>query len=93
VNHSKLIGLIAIALFTVAASSLAFAEGVDPAPTPPEISIQKALAQIARKPDHVPYYYNALAMAYARRARETSRRCVLSKGRAERRQGARNFTQ
>jgi len=39
--------------------------------TPAEISIQKAQDQIAKKPDHVPYY-NSLAMAYARRARETS---------------------
>jgi tetratricopeptide (TPR) repeat protein len=40
-------------------------------PTPAEISIQKAKEQIARKPNHAPYY-NALAMAYARRARESS---------------------
>src|SRR5690349_23100448 len=39
--------------------------------TPAEISIQKAQEQIAKTPDHVPYY-NSLAMAYARRARETS---------------------
>jgi tetratricopeptide (TPR) repeat protein len=41
------------------------------AATPAEISIQKAEGEIAKKPD---YYapYNALAMAYARRARETS---------------------
>ncbi|MEO8051620.1 MAG: tetratricopeptide repeat protein, partial [Acidobacteriota bacterium] len=39
--------------------------------TPAEISIQKAQEQIVKKPDHVPYY-SALAMAYARRARETS---------------------
>jgi tetratricopeptide (TPR) repeat protein len=39
--------------------------------TPAEISIQKAQEQIAKQPDHVPYY-NSLAMAYARRARETS---------------------
>ncbi len=40
-------------------------------PTPAEISIRKAEQDIARQPDHYPYY-NALAMAYARRARETS---------------------
>ncbi len=40
-------------------------------PTPAEISIQKAEQQIAQHPDHIPYY-SALAMAYARRARETS---------------------
>jgi len=39
--------------------------------TPAEISIQKAQEQIAKQPDHVPYYAS-LAMAYARRARETS---------------------
>jgi len=39
--------------------------------TPAEISIQKAQEQIAKQPDHVPYYVS-LAMAYARRARETS---------------------
>jgi tetratricopeptide (TPR) repeat protein len=39
--------------------------------TPAEISIRKAQEQIRQKPQHVPYY-NALAMAYARRARESS---------------------
>ncbi len=42
-----------------------------PALSPAEISIQKAQQEIQKKPDHYPYY-NALAMAYARRARETS---------------------
>jgi len=42
-----------------------------PALTPAQIGIQKAEAQIAKQPDHFAYY-NALAMAYARRARETS---------------------
>jgi tetratricopeptide (TPR) repeat protein len=41
------------------------------AETPAEVSIRKAQEEIAKKPDHAPYY-NALAMAYARRARETS---------------------
>jgi tetratricopeptide (TPR) repeat protein len=41
------------------------------AATPAETAIEKAQAEIAKRPDHVPYY-NALAMAYARRARETS---------------------
>jgi len=41
------------------------------AATPAETAIEKAKAEIARHPDHAPYY-NALAMAYARRARETS---------------------
>jgi tetratricopeptide (TPR) repeat protein len=39
--------------------------------SPAEISIQKAQEQIAKQPDHIPYYAS-LAMAYARRARETS---------------------
>jgi len=39
--------------------------------TPAETGIAKAEAQIARRPDYYPYY-NALAMAYARRARESS---------------------
>ena len=41
------------------------------ASTPAEMAIEKAQAEIAKHPDHAPYY-NALAMAYARRARETS---------------------
>jgi tetratricopeptide (TPR) repeat protein len=49
----------------VFAALAAFAE------TPAELSIRKAQEEIAKKPDHAPYY-NALAMAYARRARETS---------------------
>ncbi|BDC49481.1 hypothetical protein F183_A17970 [Bryobacterales bacterium F-183] len=39
--------------------------------SPAQISIQKAEAGIAKNPGHVPYH-NALAMAYARRAREIS---------------------
>jgi tetratricopeptide (TPR) repeat protein len=39
--------------------------------SPAEAGIQKAQAQIAKHPNHYPYY-NDLAMAYARRARETS---------------------
>ncbi|MCC6587648.1 MAG: hypothetical protein IT168_13205 [Bryobacterales bacterium] len=39
--------------------------------TPAERSIQKAQQMIAKSPNHVAYY-NALAMAFARRARETS---------------------
>ena len=41
------------------------------AATPAEIAIQKAQTAIATHPGHYPYY-NSLAMAYARRARETS---------------------
>ena len=41
------------------------------AATPAENAIQKAQAEIAKRPDFAPPY-NALAMAYARRARETS---------------------
>jgi len=39
--------------------------------TPAELSIRKAQEEIAKRPDHYAYY-NQLAMAYARRARETS---------------------
>jgi tetratricopeptide (TPR) repeat protein len=39
--------------------------------TPAETAIEKAQADIAKHPDHAPSY-NVLAMAYARRARETS---------------------
>lgn len=41
------------------------------AATPAELAIERARADIAKQPDHAPYY-NFLAMAYARRARETS---------------------
>jgi len=41
------------------------------AATPAENAIQKAQAEIAKRPDFAPSY-NALAMAYARRARETA---------------------
>ena len=41
------------------------------APTPAEISIRKAQEQIAKQPDRATDYAS-LAMAYARRARETS---------------------
>jgi tetratricopeptide (TPR) repeat protein len=41
------------------------------AATPAETAMERAQAEIAKHPDHAPYY-NALAMAYARRARETS---------------------
>lgn len=39
--------------------------------TPAETAIEKARTEIAKRPDHAAYY-NELAMAYARRARETS---------------------
>ncbi len=39
--------------------------------SPAEVSIKKAEAEIAKDPGHFAYY-NGLAMAYARRARETS---------------------
>ena len=41
------------------------------AATPAEMAIEKAQAEMAKHSDHAPYY-NVLAMAYARRARETS---------------------
>jgi tetratricopeptide (TPR) repeat protein len=54
----KLLTIILIATATFAA-------------TPAEMAIQRAETEIAKHPNHAPYY-NALAMAYARRARETS---------------------
>jgi tetratricopeptide (TPR) repeat protein len=41
------------------------------AATPAETAIKQAVGNIERQPGHYPYY-NTLAMAYARRARETS---------------------
>jgi tetratricopeptide (TPR) repeat protein len=41
------------------------------AATPAETAIEKAQAEVAKHPDHAAYY-NVLAMAYARRAREIS---------------------
>src|SRR5215469_6325431 len=41
------------------------------AATPAEMAIEKAQTEITRHANHAPYY-NVLAMAYARRARETS---------------------
>jgi tetratricopeptide (TPR) repeat protein len=41
------------------------------AATPAELAIQQAISRIAQQPAHYPYY-NTLAIAYARRARETS---------------------
>jgi tetratricopeptide (TPR) repeat protein len=52
-------------------SVLAATAALASAETPAEVSIRKAQEEIVKKPDHAPYY-NALAMAYARRARETS---------------------
>jgi tetratricopeptide (TPR) repeat protein len=59
-----LVGLASLAVCAQPAQTVA-------ALTPAEIGIQKAQEQIARQPDYVPYYAS-LAMAYARRARETS---------------------
>lgn len=47
------------------------AVAAEPAKSPAEISIQKAQDLIAKQPDRASYY-STLAMAYARRARETS---------------------
>jgi tetratricopeptide (TPR) repeat protein len=58
--------LTAALLFTFSALMLAATPE-----TPAETSIRKAQQEIAQHPDHAPYY-NSLAMAYARRARETS---------------------
>ncbi len=52
-------------------ASVAVCAQTAPAATPAEISIRKAEEQIAKQPNHVAYY-SGLAMAYARRARETS---------------------
>jgi len=67
-NHS-----LAICTLSVLASVAVCAQTAQTAAamSPAEISIQKAEAQIAKQPNHVPYYAS-LAMAYARRARETS---------------------
>src|ERR1019366_6024939 len=64
---------VAICALSVLASVAVCAQTAQTAATksPAEISIQKAQEQIAKQPDHVPYYAS-LAMAYARRARETS---------------------
>jgi tetratricopeptide (TPR) repeat protein len=59
-----LVGLASVAVWAQPAQTAATR-------SPAEISIQKAQEQIAKQPDYVPYYAS-LAMAYARRARETS---------------------
>lgn len=61
----------AVLFNTFAAAQTGPAAPPPSAMTPAEIGIQKAQAQIAKQPDHASYY-NSLAMAYARRARETS---------------------
>jgi tetratricopeptide (TPR) repeat protein len=48
------------------------------AATPAEKAIVQAMANIDKQPNHAPYYNN-LAMAYARRARETSDTAFYSK--------------
>jgi tetratricopeptide (TPR) repeat protein len=66
---------LAISLYLAAAATAATrAQQAAPAPvalTPAEIAIHKAQGDIAKNPAHYPYY-NSLAMAYARRERETS---------------------
>ena len=56
-------------------STLLFALALFAAPsfaaTPAEMAIKQAVGNIEKQPSHYPHY-NALAMAYARRARETS---------------------
>ncbi len=54
----------------IIAGSVSLARGQQ-IPSPAQVSVQKAQEQITKHPDHYPYY-NELAMAYARRARETS---------------------
>lgn len=58
---TKMLTLICVLIVAAAGQSL----------SPAEISINKVQAEIAKHPNHVSYY-TALAMAYARRARETS---------------------
>ena len=60
-----------IAIYSILLAASLAAETAPPTPSPAEISIRKAQQDIARQPEHVPYY-NSLAMAYARHARETS---------------------
>ena len=57
-----------VVLICALAPIAVFAETLE---TPAETGIRKARQEIAKRPDHYPYY-NSLAMAYARRARETS---------------------
>jgi hypothetical protein len=65
---------LAFSLYLAAAATAATrAQQASPAPvavTPAEIAIHKAQGDIAKNPAHYPYY-NSLAMAYARRERET----------------------
>jgi tetratricopeptide (TPR) repeat protein len=51
--------------------ALAFFAAESFAATPAETAIRQAMGNIEKQPGHYPYY-NTLAMAYARRARETS---------------------
>jgi len=60
-----------LSLSVLASAAICAQPAQTAAPTPAEISIQKAQEQIAKQPKHVSYY-SGLAMAYARRARETS---------------------
>jgi tetratricopeptide (TPR) repeat protein len=66
---------LAVSLYlTVAVTTALRAQPAVPAPaplTPAEVAIAKAQGDIGQRRDHFPYYNN-LAMAYARRARETS---------------------
>src|ERR1700691_799567 len=61
---AALVGMVCVAVRAQTAPAAA-------ARTPAEIGIQKAREQIARQPDYAPNY-SRLAIAYARRARETS---------------------
>src|SRR4029079_437039 len=60
-----------LSLSVLASAAICAQPAQTAAPTPAEISIEKAQEQIAKQPKHVSYY-SGLAMAYARRARETS---------------------
>jgi tetratricopeptide (TPR) repeat protein len=60
-----------ISIGCVLAALAGIVAGAQTGMSPAEISIQKAQQEIGKNPEHYPYY-NGLAMAYARRARETS---------------------
>ena len=68
---NRVIVLSALGILASVAVCAQTAQTVAQATSPAEISIRKAEEQIAKQPNHVAYY-SSLAMAYARRARETS---------------------
>src|SRR5580658_11360674 len=67
---NRVIVLSALGILASVAVCAQTAQTASPA-SPAEVGIRKAEEQIAKQPNHVAYY-SGLAMAYARRARETS---------------------